>query len=307
MRRQMPLSNAIDEVGADWGYYYVVGEHAMTEKIDEREFITAYNAHNEKVKGSLYLAFDDLVSIFYFGEYLKGYFFKDGATILDAIDYSIKNEKPIVEKCAAFDEQLKTDCAEYGEEYLYVLYAALRQSMAAHKIVEDKKGRVLFLSKECNSDGCIATVDVSYPTFPLLYKYNTVLLKGMLYPIFDFARMPVWEEDFAPHDVGIYPYCCGQLYAAKNEEGKDYAHRLDGKPESLPMYYLFPKGNEVFNFDRQMPVEECANMIILSLLTADKKLLGYNFDLLTCWLKYLLEKGLLPSAPRFMRWWSDRI
>lgn len=89
--------------------------------------------------------------------------------------------------------------------------------MAAHKIVEDRKGRTLFLSKECNSDGCIATADVSYPSAPLYLLYAPELVNGMLYPIFDFARMDAWEYDFAPHDAGIYPYCLGQLYGALNK------------------------------------------------------------------------------------------
>ena len=295
LRRQQPLSHANDEVGADWGYYYVVGEYARNDKFGDRQFITAYNVHKGQAKGSLYLAFDDTVSIFYYGQWLKGYFFADGKTIFDAIDFAIANEQSTVEKCVAFDNLLIEETAKYGEEYLYVLRASLRQVMAGHKIVKDNKGRTLFLSKECNSDGCIATVDVSYPTFPMLYKYNKELLKGMLYPILDFARMPVWSYDFAPHDAGVYPYCLGQLYAIKTEDDKDYGQTLEGACELLPMYYLFPKGNDIYNFERQMPVEESANMIILLALSGDLKLKEENFDLLSKWVKYLVEKGLLPE------------
>ena len=92
--------------------------------------------------------------------------------------------------------------SKYGGEYLKLCYASLRQSIAAHKAVADKKGRLLFLSKECSSDGCIATVDVTYASMPLYLLYNPKLVAGMIYPIFDFARMPVWKEDFAPHDAG---------------------------------------------------------------------------------------------------------
>ena len=44
------------------------------------------------------------------------------------------------------------------------------------------------------------------------------LVKGMIIPIFDFARMPIWSFRYAPHDAGIYPYCLGQYYAIKNNE-----------------------------------------------------------------------------------------
>ena len=37
---------------------------------------------------------------------------------------------------------------KHGEKYLAILYGSLRQSIAAHKLVEDREGNVLFLSKD---------------------------------------------------------------------------------------------------------------------------------------------------------------
>ena len=62
--------------------------------------------------------------------------------------------------------------------------------------METKDGKLLFLSKENNSNGCIGTADVSYPSIPLYLLYDPELVQGMLRGIYDFARMPVWNFDF---------------------------------------------------------------------------------------------------------------
>ena len=75
--------------------------------------------------------------------------------------------------------------------------------MGAHKLVENGKGELLFLSKECDSNGCIGTADVSYPSIPHYLIYNPDLVNAMLMGIFTFAKMPVWTYDFAPHAVHL--------------------------------------------------------------------------------------------------------
>ena len=59
-----------------------------------------------------------------------------------------------------------------------------------------------FLSKENDSNGCIGTVDVSYPSIPIFLKYCPELVNALCRPVLEFASMPVWTEDFAPHGVG---------------------------------------------------------------------------------------------------------
>lgn len=61
---------------------------------------------------------------------------------------------------------------------------------------------------------------MSYPSIPLFMLYSTEYVKGMLRPIFKFAACDVWEYDFAPHDVGRYPYAWGQVYGYKECYGK---------------------------------------------------------------------------------------
>ena len=301
--KQAPLSNSFDEVGADWGYYYLCGERAGA-MYGERDYIFAKNFHAnvKSADGFFAVAFDDIVSVFYYGEYLKNYWQRDGRTVFDAVNYAYCHKTEIYEKCKKFDDKLVRMCAGFSDDYLFVLYASLRQSLAAHKLVADGKGRILFLSKECNSDGCIATVDITYPSMPLYLLFNPALVRGMAEPILDFARMPVWKYDFAPHDAGIYPYCFGQYYAIQDinkEKCVDLAVRDWKESEVLPFYYQLPQSCELYDPARQMPVEESGNMLAISLLyymvSGDKAFIKDNYDLLSKWVKYLVDFGLVPA------------
>lgn len=315
--RQLPLSHSSDEVAADWGYYYLAAETCACTERDGRRHIEgtdSYQNLSAPANGKILVAYDDLISVYYFGDPLKGYYFRNGKTIVDAIRESYAGAEKIFSACESFDVSLQKAASGYGEEYLLLLRSALRQSVAAHKLVADRKDRLLFLSKECNSDGCIATVDVSYPSSPLYLLYAPELVAGMLRPIFDFARTDAWEFGFAPHDAGVYPYCLGQVYGALNQENKynfDNYMRDWKKPETLPLFYLFPKGSDLYALDKQMPVEECGDMLILSaaacLAGADDGLLYENFDLLERWAQYLAENGFSPSAQLCTDDFTDRL
>ena len=314
--RNLVLSDTSDMCSPDWGDVYLAakeswlvseaglnlylaeGKREYIRKDCERLFLLAVNTEKQ---GSFMTAFDDKLSIFYFGEWLKGYFFRSGKTILDALDFSLNEHDRIVSDCEAFDVQLKADCEKVGKDYYTIACASLRQSVAAHKLVETKDGKLLFLSKENNSNGCIGTADVSYPSIPLYLLYDPELVQGMLRGIYDFARMPVWNFDFAPHDIGTYPWCSGQVYGTACREDKYCCGMFStgASPRTNQMLYIRPAESEVYDKNCQMPVEECGNMIIMQAAVivagADKSLAREQFDLLAKWVKYLEEYGLSPE------------
>lgn len=316
LKRQLPLSNNEDMIGADWGYWYLAGKESVI--FDENGFNKYVTSGEKELSGEnpekymavidseksgvILLGYDEQVSINYFGEYLKGYYLKHH-TIAEAIEYVYANYRSIDNNLDEFDKELIEKAKPFGKEYLNVLYASLRQCISAHKLVMDNEGEVLFLSKENGSNGCIATVDVSYPSMPLFLLYNTELVKGMMRPILKFARMPIWQYDFAPHDVGTYPNCCGQVYGcdwrARDKYHADFLKGRKETPETHFPLYSFPKNFNLFSYSGQMPVEECANMIIMFFAAykkdGDISFFCKNIDLCEKWIKYLTEFGLKPE------------
>ena len=270
---QKPLHESGDDICIDWGYVHLAvdGRDSTTyeDVIDGRGNIHATATPDANEKTLFLFAYDDIESIEYFGKRLKSYWNKDGKTILQAISEAVKNYDDVICKCYEFSTKLSIDAIKVGgEKYADLLTLAWRQVMAAHKLVLDENGEFLFISKECWSNGCAATVDVSYPSTPMFLLYNPELVKGMLRPIYKYALSDAWEFDFAPHDAGQYPLVNGQVY-----------------------------GENQLKF--QMPVEECGNMLIMetniALATKDVSFAQMHLDILEKWSKYLIEYGADPG------------
>lgn len=284
---QRVLARRGDDIRIDWGYFYLStkGGSVSVEQIPiafrERErhgesifmtFLTAENSVREE--GTLFtLAYDDVESMIYFGERLRSWWNKDGALIADEIVKAFADYDEVTAKADAFSEKLASDAEEAGgREYAELLALAYRQVCAAHKLVLDGEGNILYISKECHSNGCAATGDVSYPSIPMFLLYSPELVAGMMRPICKYARSEEWSQklkyDFAPHDAGQYPHVNGQVYAGNNRDGK-------------------------------MPVEECGNMIVMAaahaIASGDVSFAKDNLDLLELWANYLLKYGADPE------------
>ena len=219
----------------------------------------------------LVVAYDDLFSIQYFYRNLRPWWRRAGSGADELLRSAVRDYPALAERSRAFDGELAADLTRAGgRKYAEIAVLAYRQTLAAHKLAADLDGTPLYFSKENFSNGCIATVDVAYPSSPLFLALNPSLLKGMLTPVFEYAALPRWPWPFAPHDLGTYPLANGQVYGGgeKSEE-------------------------------RQMPVEESGNMLILTAALAkaegNAEYARKYWPLLTRWAEYLKEKGMDPE------------
>ena len=307
---QNMLAKTGDDLRIDWGYAYVAApnrdgtevrvrntgiraDFAKDGIVDDRDEFDTFAPNTriylamaavfklDKVSSipvSRYamVAYDDLYSVQYFNRNLRPYWRRTlpgGKTL--AIDGLLQKAEAeyvdLKERCDKFDEELTGDLVKAGgAKYAQIAILAYRQTLAAHKLTADADGKPMFFSKENASNGCIGTVDVTYPSSPFFLLLNPELLKAQLMPVLQYAQMPRWSFPYAPHDLGQYPLANGQVYGGgeRTENG-------------------------------QMPVEESGNMLImlaaLAKIEGDAKFLKPHFPLLTKWAEYLRDNGLDPK------------
>ena len=283
---QTPLSQTGDRVTIDWGYLHLCDTDAFianckapyhASEIYKLPLNHEYNPYTDmpymavektELSGVITLAYDEIYPIEYFGRRCKEYYTNYFNSFEEMVRAAICEYDTIKAACDKFDEQLIKESLVYGEDYKDIVCLAYRQAVSAHKLVEDEDKNILFLSKECDSNGCIGTLDVTYPSIPLFLKYNPELVNGMLRPILKFAKSDKWRFNFAPHDVGQYPIANGQVYGMESET-------------------------------RQMPVEECGNMLLclaaVAKYSGSSKLFEENKELMKLWADYLKEYGYDPG------------
>lgn len=292
------LGESGDNQTIDWGNLYLAAEEGNLMFRQKEESLRAEFDLEEGKEITLLAAFDDILSINYLGDARSGYWKKFYRNLPEVMAAAFCEKEEILEKCQIFDKKVEEKAEKTaGKEYAFLCAMSYRQVMAGHKLISDSKGRPVFLSKECDSNGCIGTVDVSYPSVPLLLCVNPELAKGILRPIFAFASLPVWCFDFAPHDVGRYPYATGQIYGL--QRSKQWTEWTEESGMIYPFYANYPDGKQIYDFNTQMPVEESGNMLIMTAVVCKmEKSTAFAEEylpLLQKWVQYLIQFGKDPQ------------
>ena len=166
----------------------------------------------------------------------------------------------------AVDEKIKQNSLSVGgKDYLTITSLSARQAFGATQLVGNWTKQDFFI-KELSSDGNIQTVDVIYPFYPILLYLEPSMTKLMLDPLFEHQESGGFFRTFAMHDLGAsYPNATG--------------HHDGG--------------------DKLQPLEECGNMLILTLAYAQKELdidyLQTHYKILKQWTEYLVKETLFPN------------
>ena len=291
---QRVLGRAGDLICIDWGYLYLADVNGSVSvaptAVMEPTFTTTGRLaeYDGEVKGQspanfstlaymkdfgnvsqassyMMIGYDEVKDIRYFNKDYPGYWARNGKTIFQAFNELNESYTDIMNRCREQDKVIYDDALAAGNvKYAELLSGSYRQVMAAHKLFEDDGGRLLYFSKENNSNGCVNTVDLTYPSAPLFLMYNTDLQKGMMTSIFEYQRTGRWNKDWAAHDLGTYPHANGQVYGG------------------------------------DMPLEESGNMLTLAAMICkidgNTKWIDTYWNICTRWVNYLINNGQDPDT-----------
>jgi hypothetical protein len=206
-----------------------------------------------------------------FHRHLQPFWKRNGQSAIGLIETAWAERAELCARATAFGDELQAKLtASGGDVYARTGLLAFRQTLAGHALVANADGKLLYFSKENGSNGCLGTVDLTYPSAPFYLYFAPHLLEAQMRPICEYAASGRWPFPYAPHDVGQFPLANGQVYG-----GGELTER------------------------NQMPYEESGNMLILAAALAEET--GSDafarefWPLLETWAKYLVDSGIDPD------------
>jgi len=288
------LAKKGDGICIDWGYFYIpaINGRVSIVKADQASALFARTGSaasgfsrmdssklldmpmlcythdfgkTRQAASYMMMGYDEVQDIEYMYKRYKGYWAHGGTVTIHQMFRRMNSQyASIMQRCREFDKMIYDDAMAVGNEhYAEILSASYRHVIAAHKLFQDEDGNLLFFSKENNSNGCVNTVDLTYPEAPLFLCYNPELQKAMMTSIFDYSLSGRWTKPFAAHDLGTYPIANGQVYGG------------------------------------DMPLEEAGNMLTLAAQLCKQdgntNYVDKYWDVITTWADYLSENGQDPA------------
>ncbi len=289
------LGRSGDLISIDWGYLYIPainGEVSVSSPLSaEATFVSTGKLQQSadstvrstnlstmpvmafcndlgsvsEARDFMLVGYDEVYDIQYMKKNYKAYYARNGKTIFQAFEELRDQYADIMARCRQLDKRIYDDALAAGNvKYAEILAGNYRLVMAAHKLFQDDEGHMLYFSKENKSNGCVNTVDLTYPECPLYLLYNPELQKGMILSILEYALSDARQgKNCAAHDLGQYPLANGQVYGDS------------------------------------MPLEESANIILLAnaicRITGDGEWLKPYRNVLKTWATYCHNEGQNPG------------
>jgi len=227
--------------------------------------LTKVSASGKSTMKFIY-GYDDVISVYYFGDKLLPYWTQKYSTFDDVMKATVSEFSSVMKKSEQFDDDLLQKVAAKGGDRMATLIAlAYRQTLAAIKAVwndREKSSELYLLEISTNSD--LNTVDVVFPASPLFLYFNQDLLWKLLNPVLRYGNNETWIKygsPYSPHQLGVYPV-----------------------------------GNDTTEQQEQMPTENTGNMFLMLLAILQRNggdpsfYYPRYFPLLKSWADYLLSR-----------------
>lgn len=158
-------------------------------------------------------------AINYHGKPQTPYFRSQYPDIPSSINAFFADYQSAWQESQGLDKLVRSQATQIGgANYSDILEASVRQSFGALEVVipadtlSTKPPDVNGFLKEISSDGNVNSIDVIYPTLPILYVLSPQWIKLLLQPMLEYLNHPtgVWSRSSVPHDLGNhYPNATG--------------------------------------------------------------------------------------------------
>jgi len=277
-KNQIPFKTYGDHVGMDWGYLNLAavpdsdvkevtaaagkaadlhesfatsgrlpGVQQGSSRARDGPIVAAVSSSMTKVSASgkstmrFIYGYDDVVSVYYFGDKLLPYWTQKYSTFDDVMKATVNEFASVMKKSEEFDDDLLKKVAEKAGDKMATLCAlAYRQTLAAIKAVwnDREKTSELYL-REISTNSDLNTVDVVFPASPLFLYFDKELLWKLVNPVLRYGNNETWIKygsPYSPHQLGVYPV-----------------------------------GNDTTEQQEQMPTENTGNMFLMILAILQRK------------------------------------
>lgn len=197
-------------------------------------------------------------------EAIPSYWSETYSDDISALSFFYNDYENVAGLATDLDNQIASaSTAAGGSDYVTLTSLVVRQAFGGLQVSGNSSNTFIFL-KEISSDGDIQTVDVIFPAIPIILYLNASWMKLLLDPLYIYQEAGLFTQgSYAAHDLGFYP----NATAAGTE---------------------------------MQPLEECGNMLIMTLAyaqrTGDTDYLNDHYNLLNQWTQYLINDSLIPST-----------
>lgn len=229
--------------------------------------------------------YDEIANMKYYGEPLYPSWKHNGTrTIIDVITTAIANYTAMINACLNFDTTLTNEFITAGgsryaemanlvhrQVYGAMIYTSVPTNLSSTCLPPPPNGFPNYWTfmEEMSSDGDVSTIDVLYPASPGVLYFQPELMYNLMVPVMAYAANCTsagsYQKPFAPHDLGTWPIA-----------------------------------NRAWNNQEDMPLEESANMLILSgvaynMTGTTNFIAPYQWTLLDNWAQFVNQS--LPTPP----------